>query len=292
MFVGQASLSMAAPIQMQVDQAVAHGPDALGVGSAITLKIPTETNAHSGIFLGRMLNWDQSTSQYMVVDAEKNRVYMVDEKDLEMPKMTTQPVLRQYDQVGGTCTGYAIDDLMQEMNLNGFEGNGTLKTTLSTEKGRTQLLVDSINQYYLVTQHKNSIEGILSMYGKQYGFKCPKKMFQDTESAIAWIEKTVNTTPILVSFNIGPTMVTSAYTMEDYSKPSPLLDNRLWVPRKTGERNSGGHSIVAIAAFEVNHRKKLLMLDSDWPMPRIWDAEQYLGAPKTAISEIEFYGCK
>jgi hypothetical protein len=68
------------------------------------------------------------------------------------------------------------------------------------------------------------------------------------------------------------------------------LDGRLWLPRKTGERNSGGHSVVAVAAFEALGKKRLLMLDSDWAEPRIWDLELALGG-RTDIGAIEFHSC-
>ena len=287
----QASLALAAPIQVQVDQAIPHGFEKVGIGSMITLKIPGQTGAHAGLFLGKMMSPDGTLDQYMLADTDKKRVYLVRDQELEMPKTSLQPILRQYDQVGGTCTGYALDHLMQEMNLNGFIGNGVLKTTLSTEKGRTQLLVDAVNQYYLVTQHKFSINGILAGYGKQFGFKCAKKVFSANDAAIQYVESAIKLGPLLLSFNVGPNMVNSAFSIQDYESPSPLLDNRLWVPRKVGERASGGHSVIAVSEFEANGVKKLLMLDSDWSEPRIWDLNEYLGG-KVAIAEMEFYNCQ
>ena len=290
--LGSVNLAKAEPIQVQIDQAIPHESEKVGVGSIITLKIPGQTGSHAGVFLGKMQNPDGSSAQDMVLDTDQKRVYMADEKDITFSETSLQPILRQYDQVGGTCTGYAIDHFLQEMIIAGADGNGTLKTALETEKGRTQLLVDTINQYYLVTQHRFSLNGILDMYGKQYGYHCEKKMFQDSTSAINYVEASLKTgLPVFVSFYIGPDMTNSPYSIKDYSNNTPLLDRRLWTPRKTGDRNSGGHSVVAIAAFEANQKRKLLMLDSDWSEPRIWDIDDYLGNT-TAIAEMEFYNCK
>ena len=68
------------------------------------------------------------------------------------------------------------------------------------------------------------------------------------------------------------------------------MDTRLWIPRKIGERNGGGHAIVAAAAFTSMGRRKVLVLDSNWSEPRVWDLDKYLGQ-KAAISEMVFHHC-
>ena len=229
----------------------------------------------------------------MLLDENDSTIYMTDKSDATFATTSLQPVLRQYDQVDGTCTGYAIDHFMQQMYWAGFAGAGTttLKDTLSTEEGRTQLLVESINSYYLATQHHFSINGILNQFGTRFGFACTKKTFTDPVKAKDYVEIRMKTgLPLLIAFNIGPNMMNSDITTKDYES-GIVSDVRLWIPRKTGERNSGGHSVVAAAEFETKGKKKLLMLDSDWSEPRVWDLDSYLFDSHVALEEIEFYAC-
>jgi hypothetical protein len=280
-----------ASIKATVTNPIAHHKTKVGVGSELNLSLTGVSGTHDGIFLGKLVQPDGQVSNYMVLDNTDATVYLTNQNDATFNSDSLQIILRQYDQVDGTCTGYAIDHMMQQMYWSGFKGNGTLKTTLSTEEGRTQLLVSSIDAYYLATQHRNSLEGILTgQFGKQYGFTCPKKMFQDPAKAIAFMqEKMASGLPVLVSFFIGPNMVNSDIAIKNYEN-GIVDDNRLWIPRQIGERNSGGHSVVAVSSFQYKGKTKLLMLDSDWTSPRIWDLEDYLGG-KVAISEIEFYSC-
>ena len=85
-------------------------------------------------------------------------------------------------------------------------------------------------------------------------------------------------------------MAQSPFALKLYDQNSDL-DNRLWIPRKSGERNNGGHSIVAAGAFELNNRTYLVMIDSDWSEPRVWDMDSFLN-DRTVLNEIDFISCQ
>ncbi len=280
------------PIQVQVDQRIPHGNHELGVGSRLTLKIPVRSNARlvNGIFLGKIVEPNGGSHQFMFLDETHSKVYFAPKEKVEIGKYSFQRVLRPYEQVGETCTGYAIDHYFQQMYWSGLEGSGALKTELSTEKGRTQLLVDAVNEYYLVLQHRYSLVGVMNKFGKRFGFKCKVKQFPDSEGAISYLQAQLSDgLPVMISFLLGPNMVKSPVSFHEYGKPGEL-DGRLWIPRKKGERESGGHSVVATSLFEFKGRPFLLMLDSDWSEPRLWDVRSYLDS-KTAMDEVEFITC-
>jgi hypothetical protein len=92
-----------------------------------------------------------------------------------------------------------------------------------------------------------------------------------------------------MEFWIGQKMLRSSYELMDF-ETQVEKDTRLWIPRRIGVRNGGGHAIVAAAAFTSKGRKKVLVLDSNWTEPRVWDLETYLG-PETKISEMIFHNC-
>jgi hypothetical protein len=211
---------------------------------------------------------------------------------MKLNKSSKQAILDPYEQMGGTCTGYAIFDFLAQINLSNFEGTKELSKILSNEEGRTQLLADSINQYYLIQSHRFSITGILNGYGKKFGFTCKNYKSDNYEKTKAYILKQLATgLPLIVSFNIGTKMAHSPFMMEKFQEPNGELDNRLWIPRKIGQRNNGGHSIVAAASFEVENKTYMVMIDSDWSEPRVWDMDSFLN-DKTALSEIDFISCK
>ena len=144
----------------------------------------------------------------------------------------------------------------------------------------------------MTPQHRNSIDGILNGYGKKFGFHCKKYMTDNFEDAKKNIISNLSLgTPVLFSLNIGPNMAESPFSLQYYDKNKPEMDTRLWIPRKIGERNSGGHSIVAAGFFEYINKTFLVMIDSDWSEPRVWDLELFLNN-KTALSEMEFISCK
>jgi hypothetical protein len=275
-------------ITVQPVRAIAQGVFQFGTGSLVNVQGLSDSG--NAIFLGQLVRPDSSLDSYMFLSDDK--IYYVDASSVDFQQTTgLERVLKLYEQEGGTCTAYAIDDYLQQTNFAGFTGNGKLAQTLSTEEGRTQLLVDAVNQYYLTPQHKYSIAGILNGYGKNFDFTCRSRSFNDADAAISFVQEQLTSGhPILISFNLGPDMATSPFTLVNFNAPTAEMDQRLWIPRKVGERNSGAHTVVAAAIFSVGGHPELLMLDSDWPEPRIWDVDAFIG-PRTAIQEIEFVTC-
>lgn len=283
----------AKPIQVQVTGAHPQGKYELGVGSPITFRLPGKKKIHEGSFVGKLVNPDGTVESAMLVDQDYSKAFYVTQKDLDGLKLDqkAQPVLKLYDQVDNTCTGYAINNYLQQMRWLGFS-SPVLDETLATEKGRAQLLVEAINNYYLAVQHHYSIKAIMNGFGKRFGFKCEMKTFSHYFDALMYLNSHLERqVPVMVSFNTGPDMVSSDIKLYKYPNLKVAEDERLWVPRKKGERNSGGHTIVAVSSFQFRGQEKLIMLDSDWDAPRIWDPEDYLSG-KVAIDEIEFYTCE
>jgi hypothetical protein len=284
-------------ISVIIDQAFARAGARVGVGSSLTLRLPGVRSAHSGVFLGQMIKVDGKFDQMVLLDSDQKRIFFADRDQIEINRNSLQKVLRPYPQVDGTCTGYALHHLFAQIGTTSVAGNPQLAATFSTEFGRTQFLVRAINDYYLATQHRNSILGIMKGYGREFGLRCEKKIFQDSDSSIRYVnEKTAQGIPVLISFYTGPNMVNAPFSLQIFSgsgnrgSSQGLLDSRLWIPRQIGERQSGGHSVVAVASFEQNRHTAFLMLDSDWSEPRVWDASAYLGG-KADLKNLEFYSC-
>ncbi len=279
----------------QVSAAKPAGAFPVGVGSRLVINSPY-TGTSAGILLGQLLNADGSFNSMMVLDANPVAKSLVVEYIpaalVAQAPAGQQNVLKLYEQQGGTCTGYAIDDFLLQAHMSGFTGTSKLGQQLSTEEGRTELLADTINQYYLVLQHRFSINGIMNQYGKTFGFNCGKSIFSTAAQARAYLMTALRSgMPILLSFDVGSEMYNGPFPLQQMIQGAPAEDGRLWQPRKIGERNGGGHSVVAASAFSIGGKDYLVMLDSDWDLPRVWDLNAAI-SDRAAIGEIEFYSCR
>jgi hypothetical protein len=281
-----------AAVRMDLVSPASQAGAAIGVGSRIRLEFEGDPRPRSGLFLGDLVAANGRAEQRMLLDLDRKKVVILNRNEVLAPRAHYQKIVRPYDQVDGTCTGYAMDHMMEQIARNRLAGNEALQAQFSSEKGRTQFLVRAINDYYISTVHRTSIRGILRTYGAEFGLNCILRKFQDPARAMAHVaEQVMAGTPVLVSFDIGPNMYDADLPLMTLTgSKASRLDGRLWLPRKIGERNSGGHSVVAVAAFEALGKKRLLMLDSDWAEPRIWDLEQALGG-RTDIEAVEFHSC-
>lgn len=285
------SASASTDLQVKVDIAKQTGAFSLGIGSEVNIGSTDPKISGSAIFLGKSILPDGAHAFQIYLNKQGRKVYYIDETSFITKSSNQQTVLNPYMQAGGTCTGYAIYDFLQQIHLSGFKGTNELAKRLSDEKGRTTLLVDNINEYYLTPSHRYSIKGILNKYGKNFGFSCQKYVEDTFEKAQDRILSQLKTgQPVMISFFIGPDMYRSPFSLIMYDQPNKPMDQRLWIPRKIGERNSGGHTIIAAAAFEHGNKNYLVTIDSDWSEPRVWDMEAFLN-DRTALSEVEIITC-
>lgn len=273
-------------------KAKAVGEFPIGIGSVMTLSTTEKNLNGEALFLGSTQLPGGERSYQMYLNKKSKKFFLVPGDLFPKVKASQQTVIDSYQQAGGTCSAYAIYNFLQQTNLAGHKGTGELNKLLSTEEGRTFLLADAINEYYLTMSHRYSLRGILNKYGKSYGFTCKMMKTDSYEKAKKSVLAQLATgLPVIFSYNIGPNMVKGPFKMEVYDNRGPVLDERLWIPRRVGERNSGGHTIVAVGSFELGEKTYLVMVDSDWSEPRVWDMDEYLNHEKTALEEVEFVSC-
>ena len=199
--------SAKANVQVKVEKAQSKGQYALGIGTEVTIQSDDSELAGEALFLGEALQPDKTSVSQLFLNKKSQKVFYVKSADIAPYGGKKQPLLNPYEQAGGTCTGYAINGFMQQMNFSGFKGNGLLADSLKDEKGRTTLLVDNINEYYLTPQHQYSIQGILNKYGRNFGFKCKTYKYEVYDKLKERILSQLDAgQPMLIAFNIGPNM--------------------------------------------------------------------------------------
>jgi hypothetical protein len=289
LFISQ--IALAEEIKLRIVSAIKNSAYDLGVGSKVKLEFIQRNEVHHAIFVGKLIGHPKYGEELLFLDEKDTRIFMIDSKSVRSPsvaKSRIQNLISTIDQAGETCAAYALYHFWQQTAAVGYVGNGELITVMSKEHTRMKLLEESITRYYMGRSF--SIKPIMKNFGDRFGFKCQEKVFQNSAKAIDYIYKhTLNGKSIIMEFFIGPKMVTSDIELQDF-ETKVEMDPRLWIPRKVGERNAGGHAIVASAAFTLNGKKKIVVLDSNWNEPRIWDMEAYLGG-KTALNEMIFHSC-
>ncbi len=294
LFVLSSSL-YASDIKVKIEQSKSAGQFGYGIGSDVTIESPYKEINGPSIFLGKSIFPDGSDSDQMYLNKKSKIIYYIESNRINKTARL-QTVLSPYEQAGGTCTGYAMYDFLQQLQLSGFVGTGELDKSLIDERARTSLLVDNINEYYLTPKHNYSIQNILKKYGKTFGFTCKQFHTEDyqlmKEKMLAHLQTGI---PLIIEFYTGEDMVNSPFTLQRYRQSKKVqlpIDERLWIPRKKGEKKSDGHSIVIAGSFEVEGKTYLVVIDSDWVEPRVWDMDAFLNDKKTALDEVIVTTCQ
>jgi hypothetical protein len=290
LLIGLLSFSaFAQDVSVKVVAPVKQASFGIGIGSKVELDFKNTNEQKNAIFLGRMVNQDSKAIEYLFLDEKKTRISMIDPASLDnFKKMKTQPIISPIDQLGSTCAAYGLFHFWNQMNTMGFKGAPELSTIMKSDRKRVQFLEQAIENYYI--EQKTNLTTTMKNYGKRFGFTCKNNPFTDRKKAAEFLfNKTSEGKPVLIDFNISSDMVTSTYEVTDYETTSKR-DARLWLPRKVGQRMKSGHVIVGAAAFLANGRRKILVLDSDWTEPRVWDLDKYVGL-KAAVKEMGFHTC-
>lgn len=278
----------AATISAKVVGAIKSEVYDVGIGSTVSLDFSDNRKTFNSLFLGKMVGGEKG-EEYLFLDETKTKIYMIDAPSVKFStKKRLHEIVQPIDQGGETCAAYAIFHFWRQMHTVGFKGSADLSETMTSERGRMRFLETSIESYYI--SDVAELDKIMKANGKRFGFNCKAQTFKDPKLAADFLYNKASVgKPVMFEFNIGSDMVTSTYEVSDYENPGNR-DPRLWVPRITGQRANGGHVIVAAGAFTTKGRKKILILDSDWAEPRVWDLQKQLGS-RTAIKEMNFYSC-
>lgn len=281
--------AFSAEVELKVLQSVKHQNFDLGIGSKVELDFVNKREVKEVTFLGRMINQENENIEFLFLDEQKTRILMIDPNNLRgIRKSRTQPIISPIDQMGSTCAAYGFFHFWNQTYVSAFKAEPMLSETMDSDRKRMQFLEEAIDLYYL--QNKTNITTLMKNYGKRFGFKCKNNPQTDSRKAADFLYKKASAGyPILVDFNIGSDMVSSTYEVTDFETPVGR-DPRLWIPRKVGQRNSSGHVIVVAGAFISKNRKKLLVLDSNWTEPRVWDLDRYIKS-KAAVKEMGFHTC-
>ncbi len=279
-------------LKVVIEDAIEKNGFKVGIGSRMTIRV--DKNRYiEGTFLGRMVSRDRKSTDFLFYHYVDDKIYVVNKDKFDIylgsrrvGESKTQPILDPLAQPGETCAAYAIDHFFHVLDLNEIEVTGSLREKLSTEDGRTNLLVQLVEDYYINERKHNNINLILKgnikslvkSRAEKLGLNCRILGAKDPARFVADMLAAMTAgSPVILEFYIGQNMRTTQYQVVDPDKLHGE-DRRLWIPRKRGEKNGGGHAIVASNFFysPKSDRLKFMVQDSDWEEPRAWDVEEYI----------------
>lgn len=282
-------------LEVTILEPFSAGPWDLAAGSPLSLQ--TKNGLTQALFLSKVVYPQSKQAHYMFLDLNRSRVYWANESQVTWKTKNnknpysnkTQVTLNPYAQVGNTCAAYGIFHYFLQKKISKPD-QGKMKEVLNTEQERTQLLAQAISQYYVDRPNHASFLGVYKRLGESLGLSCRMHSLNSLSKITSLIqEKLLQSNPVLLGFNIGSDMVESSYPVYD-EQDLTSFDERLWVPRRRGQKLGGAHAIVLSAYFEMDQRPYAVVIDSDWEEPRIWDISKYLNS-KVPLNELEVYSC-
>jgi hypothetical protein len=277
-------------VTVTVQERSQHPHFSIGIGSRLELQLPNEQILVPAIFLGRMVDQERRKTEYLFLDEKQTKILMIDPVNVQgLRSSNSQPVISPINQIGSTCAAYGIFHFWNQIYVTRLPALPILAETMMSDRRRMQLLEEVLDIYYI--QNRTNISTLMKSLGKRFGLRCRNNPFSDGKNAADFLYRSARAgVPILLDFNVGRDMVRSTYEVTDY-ETLVTRDPRMWVPRQVGQRNSSGHVIVVAAAFMGKGRRKLLVLDSNWTEPRVWDLELHI-ARGAAVREMGFHTCE
>lgn len=265
-----------------ITEAVPKNGFRVGIGSKMEVLVDGSKKAE-GVFLGRLVDTEFNNVDFMFKDYEGKKNYLIDSKRCEIRMNGEKVAFHELQslsttvmQQGETCAVYSVTNFFTQLLQSGREGNGLLRKALETPEGYLALQEEAF-AYYTKTRGGANFEPILKTLGKKYGYLCHSLELVTPE----YLEKTVDRVlgagaPAIIEFYIGNPMKTADFQWID-TELKVGEDRRFWAPRGVGEKNVGGHALVAVETFESpSGRRKLLLKDSDWmKRPVEWDYDKY-----------------
>ena len=281
----------ASEVKLSIISSFKNGMNDIGIGSKVELQDLKLNQKINTIFLGLMSNHEALGDEVLLMNEKDGKVLMLDSEAVKsnVIKKKMQTIISPFDQSGETCAAYALFHFWRQFSENHPSASPLLLSTMNVESGRMKFLEESITTYYM--SRVSYLRTVMKKYALRFGLKCREFNFKEPKKAIDFIvNKTSNARPVLIEFNLGPDMDESDHVITDY-ETNFEADPRLWFPRKRGEKNAGGHAIVAVGSFEYQGHSNALVLDSNWTEARVWNLNKYIDS-KTAMDEISFHTCE
>lgn len=260
-------------------------------GEPVKIQFGEDSNRASAVFLGRLIGLQDTSPDLLFYEQERKLIHIIPIQKLSIQRRSgesisahdSSPIVRSENQEGGTCAAYSIFNCLRQLHYTGRDGNGTIAKQIETESGRQHLLVRLINEIYLKDRF---YEDVLSEVGKQYGFKFREVLYRDSLDLKKKITKSLRSgSPVMLRFDTNFEMATTPFTVLNHAD-GVEAERKMWMPRTSRKKAKLGHMVFALGIVEVEGIKKILISDSNWKVPRLWDLSAF---DKPEYSNISAY---
>ncbi len=284
---------VAAPIKLTLlKKAQSDNRFDLPIGSEVSLTFENKNAPLTGLFLGKMILNIDLQDEIIFLEEKTDKVLYINADQVEIPEtLKLQTIVTPIDQATETCGAYALYNFWNQLRASNIKDAPLLSQSYATERARRMFLEENISNYYI--ENKINLIRIMKSYSKRFGFTCKKSGFKLSGNLNKYIiDQTNASRPVIVEFWLedNADMYSSTFVHQDYESEE-IYDERLWLPARIDERRSeSGHMIVVAANFMYKNKRKLLILDSNWQQPRIWDADIALNN-ETAVADLVIHSC-
>lgn len=182
-------------------------------------------------------------------------------------------IAKSINQVGSRCAAYSMFNCVRQLKLTNFSTDVADKS-LAEEESRSSLLVSILNDYYYNDNFKGNLDAITRVMTplkyKTYGIPRDTSFKSNVEKYVklGW--------PTLISFEVPNEMSTVDYYIVGHDagiEETKAFGRNLWSPKTQDQSKHGAHMVLVQGLFEANGKKKLLVLDPNFQVPRLWDLD-------------------
>jgi hypothetical protein len=243
-----------------------------------------------GIFLGRLVDVDGSSKLVGIYEPRKNVIHYIPEEKfhLDRPagpvrKEELTPIVRNVAQVGPTCAAFSTFHCLREIHLRGGANpGGPLPRALASESERMRLLTTAVNQQWnysgVALRDLNNVVNEYGMEAEKVSGFTKKALRTNIDQHLA------EGRPVMLDYDITQEMMRPDYKI--FLEGAELEKLRLWLPYRRPanwlsrlglqrRRPGGRHRIVLLAQFTHGGKKRYLVSDPNWELPRIWDGSEF-----------------
>jgi hypothetical protein len=178
-------------------------------------------------------------------------------------------------QNGNTCAAYATFNALRHAQHIGLRGNGLLARKMNSEVERDAFLESIIGRLYGNNNRARNLDEAVSTYAQSFGYHSLSFSPWTHNFKETMLKELKNGWPVIMRFDIGMAQTPTPYRLLELSGAKNYVD-RLWIPRHASDfkRPDGiGHAVLATGTFEHNGKHYIIVVDSNWNQPRLWDAD-------------------
>lgn len=235
---------------------------------------------NKGIFLGLLRRIDGTYDDLAVFVPTEQRIVLIPSSWVDIRTADLNfgvnlanlfPVPRSVNQQGGTCAAYAIFNAFRQLRYRDIKGNGMIEQHFATEESRHRFLTQVHYDYYSDSNWKDAVANTTRETGIAF--------YDISTNSVSGFQTELRKylaqgLPVLVRFDVAKTMAQTPYTLFEYSK-NAATDRLLWLPADSSGSSNGGHQVVALGTFVHGVNEYVIILDSNWQAPRIWDMREF-----------------